>query len=166
MQQSQGQYELVMNPEYEDFNLELLQDYWQFNEIEKHQFTYSVKKLVEKYDISSSAKLERIVKHSGHLKYTGIKNCKKCYFDYEIFIRKDIGFKDWKNYKRELECYDCRRRSVQNYMNKYLNEIKLCIPTLSDEPIDSPKQQLSYLEKIVLYVMLSKIKIGTDNVLP
>ena len=36
-----------MNPEYEDFNLELLQDYWQFNEIEKHQFTYSVKKLVE-----------------------------------------------------------------------------------------------------------------------
>ncbi len=55
-----------MNPEYEDFNLELLQDYWQFNEIEKHQFTYSVKKLVEKYDISSSAKLERIVKHSGH----------------------------------------------------------------------------------------------------
>lgn len=47
MQQSQGQYELVMNPEYEDFNLELLQDYWQFNEIEKHQFTYSVKKLVE-----------------------------------------------------------------------------------------------------------------------
>ncbi|MEG1709897.1 MAG: hypothetical protein RR231_15295, partial [Acinetobacter sp.] len=91
-----------MNPEYEDFNLELLQDYWQFNEIEKHQFTYSVKKLVEKYDISSSAKLERIVKHSGHLKYTGIKNCKKCYFDYEIFIRKDIGFKDWKNYKREL----------------------------------------------------------------
>jgi hypothetical protein len=166
VQQSQGQYELVMNPEYEDFNLELLQDYWQFNEIEKHQFTYSVKKLVEKYDISSSAKLERIVKHSGHLKYTGIKNCKKCYFDYEIFIRKDIGFKDWKNYKRELECYDCRRRSVQNYMNKYLNEFKLCIPTLSDEPIDSPKQQLSYLEKIVLYVMLSKIKIGTDNVLP
>ena len=77
---------------------------------------------MEKYDISSSAKLERIVKHSGHLKYTGIKNCKKCYFDYEIFIRKDIGFKDWKNYKRELECYDCRRRSVQNYMNKYLNE--------------------------------------------
>jgi hypothetical protein len=36
VQQSQGQYELVMNPEYEDFNLELLQDYWQFNEIEKH----------------------------------------------------------------------------------------------------------------------------------
>lgn len=166
MQQSQGQYELVMNPEYEDFNLELLQDYWQFNEIEKHQFTYSVKKLVEKYDISSSAKLERIVKHSGHLKYTGIKNCKKYYFNYEIFIRKDIGFKDWKNYKRELECYNCRRRSVQNYMNKYLNEFKLCIPTLSDEPIDSPKQQLSYLEEIVLYVMLSKIKIGTDNVLP
>ncbi|WP_445407180.1 hypothetical protein [Acinetobacter seifertii] len=163
---SEGQYELVVNPDYVDFNLELLQDYWQFSDIEKHQFTYTSKELLQKYDISSSAKLERIAKHSGHLKYTGIKNCEKCYFDYEIFIRKDINFKRWNQYKEKLVCHECRRVYVQNYMNKYLNEFKLFIPTVSDSQCDSPTQQLSYLERIILYVMLTKIEIGIDNILP
>ncbi|WP_278397123.1 hypothetical protein [Acinetobacter venetianus] len=163
---SEGQYELVVNPDYVDFNLELLQDYWQFSDIEKHQFTYTSKELLQKYDIRSSAKLERIAKHSGHLKYTGLKNCEKCYFDYEIFIRKDINFKRWNQYKEKLVCHECRRVYVQNYMNKYLNEFKLFIPTVSDSQYDSPTQQLSYLERIVLYVMLTKIEIGTNNILP
>ena len=163
---SEGQYELVMNSEYEEFNLGLLQDYWDFSDIEKQQFTYTAKVLWQKYDIKSTAKLERIVKHSGHLKYTGLKECKKCYFEFEIFKRQDLNFQRLRAYAEKLVCHDCRRITVQNYMNKYLNEFKLCIPTLSDEPVEPPKQQLSYLEKIVLYVLLSKIKIGTDHVLP
>ncbi len=122
---SEGQYELVMNPEYDDFNLELLKDYWESVDIEKQQFTYTAKVLWQKYDIKSTAKLERIVKHSGHLKYTGLKDCKKCYFDYEIYIRKDMDFKRWNSYKKKLVCHECRRVSVQSYMNKYLNEFKL-----------------------------------------
>lgn len=163
---SEGQYELVMNQEYEDFNLELLQDYWQFSDIEKHQFTYTAKELWQKYDIKSSAKLERIVKHSGHLKYTGLRNCKKCYFDFEIFLRKDLDFKRWYSYKEKLECHECRKVYIQSYINKYLNEFKLCIPTVSDSPCVVPMQPLSYLEKIILYVMLTKIEIGKDNILP
>ncbi len=163
---SEGQYELVMNPEYDDFNLELLKDYWESVDIEKQQFTYTAKVLWQKYDIKSTAKLERIVKHSGHLKYTGLKDCKKCYFDYEIYIRKDMDFKRWNSYKKKLVCHECRRVSVQSYMNKYLNEFKLCIPIASDAPYNPPTQQLSYLEKIVLYTMISKIKIGSDNILP
>lgn len=57
---SEDPYELVINSEYEDFNLELLKDYWESSDIEKQQFTYTAKVLLQKYDIKSTTKLERI----------------------------------------------------------------------------------------------------------
>lgn len=160
-----GEYELVINPEYEDFNLELLKDYWESSDFEKHQFTYPINKIMKKHNIKSITKLERIVKNSGHFKYRALKDCQKCYFEYELFIRKDLSFKRWNSYQDKLVCHDCFKVFIQKVMPQYLTEFKSCISDLPTPLIKPPKYLLSYIEKIIIYVMLNKVKIGVNNVL-
>ena len=76
-------YELVTNANYEDFNLEMLKDYWSFKDFESQKFTYSVASLLRKYDIQSSEKLERIVRNSGFLKFSELMSCKKCFKEFK-----------------------------------------------------------------------------------
>lgn len=160
---SEQKYEIVMNSEYEDFNLDLLKDYWDFSNLNEGKFSYTIKSLLNKYDITTSAKLERIVKHSGYLRYTDLKECKKCYLNYEIFKRKEIDFKRWNSYKEKLVCNDCRSAYIKEYMRNYLDSFKELIPQSKEDEKSSNQSQLSYLEKILMFVILESTEIDEEN---
>ncbi|WP_335968406.1 hypothetical protein [Acinetobacter bereziniae] len=164
---SEGRFELVTTPDYEDFNLELLTDYWEFSDFNRRDYTYSISKLWEKYNLKSTAKFERIIKNSGYLKYTQLKECNKCYFDLKIFNRKELKrFKNLNLYREGQLCHKCRGIYIQENMNKNLNEFKLSIPTEINSPHNPEMQKLTYLEKIFIYTLISKVKIKSDNILP
>lgn len=159
-------FELVENPDYEDFNLEMLHDYWSFKDAGHRKFTYTVKALLNKYDLKTSDKLVRIIRHSGHLGFKKLLDCKRCYKTFNVYTRKDIDFDKRHWFSTQLICGYCRKLAVELHVKENLVEFKQFIPV--DQQIENqpPTAELKYLEKIFLYSLLTNVKIVGKNSIP
>lgn len=159
-------FELIENSDYEYFNQEMLHDYWSFRDVEQRKFTYTVKALLTKYDIKTQDKLARIIRHSGHLGFKKLLDCKKCYKTFKISARKEIDFDTSRWFRMQLICENCRKLADELHMKEYLVEFKQSIPV--DQQIENqpPTAELKYLEKIFLYSLLTNVKIVGKNSIP
>ncbi len=152
-------YELVTNVTYEDFNIEMLKDYWSFKNFESQKFTYSLAGLLRKYGIKSPETLERIVRNSGFLKFSELMSCKKCFKEFKAYKRKDINYYKWNNFSDKLICHNCRSLIADRRTKKILNTFREFNTSQTISEVISPIEELKYLEKIFLYVLLTKTKI-------
>lgn len=158
-------YELVTNVNYEDFNLEMLKDYWSFKNFESQKFTYSLASLLRKYDLKSSEKLERIVRNSGFLKFSELMSCKKCVKEFKALRRRDINYDKWNTFSDQLICHNCRSLIADRRIKKILNIFREFNTSQTISEVISPIKELKYLEKIFLYVLLTKTKIDKNGVI-
>lgn len=165
-QMTDNNFELIENSDYEDFNQEMLHDYWSFRDVEQRKFTYTVKALLTKYDIKTQDKFSRIIRHSGHLGFKKLLDCKKCYKTFKISARKEIDFDKSRWFHTQLICGNCRKLADELHMKEYLVEFKQSIPL--DQQIENqpPTAELKYLEKIFLYSLLTNVKIVGKNSIP
>lgn len=158
-------YELVTNVTYEDFNLEMLKDYWSFKNFESQKFTYSLASLLRKYGIKSPEKLERIVRNSGFLKFSELMSCKKCFKEFKAYKRRDINYDKWNTFSDKLICHNCRSLIADRRTKKILNTFREFNTSKTILEIISPIEKLKYLEKIFLYILLTKTKIEKNGVI-
>ena len=158
-------YELVTNVNYEDFNLEMLKDYWSFKNFESQKFTYSLASLLRKYDLKSSEKLERIVRNSGFLKFSELMSCKKCVKEFKALRRRDINYDKCNTFSDKLICHNCRSLIADRRTKKILNIFREFNTSQTISEVISPIKELKYLEKIFLYVLLTKTKIDKNGVI-
>lgn len=158
-------FELVENVGYREFHGELLKDYWNLNHLSRNKFTYTLNQLIVKYKIQSAAKLQTIVKYSGHLKFTKMLDCGNCARDFKIYHRKDIDFHKSEWFKDQLICDLCKREKINTKVEEKNTAFRDSIPLIEKYKVDLPIRELSYLEKIFLYVLITKIKITEDNLI-
>lgn len=158
-------FELVENVGYREFHGELLKDYWNLNHLSRNKFTYTLNQLIVKYKIQSAAKLQTIVKYSGHLKFTKMLDCGNCARDFKIYHRKDIDFHKSEWFKDQLICDLCKREKINTKVEEKNTAFRDSIPLIEKYKVDLPIRELGYLEKIFLYVLITKIKITEDNLI-
>jgi len=151
-------YKIVFNTEYKDFNLDMLNDYWAFSDFDKLKFNYTIKGLLDKYNLRTPDKLERIVKNSGYIIIDELMDCGKCIKKIEIFIRKDINFKNNNIILRELKCYPCQKNKANDSIKLHLNNFIELVSLKENVDIFSPNSELTYLEKIFYMCLLLKVQ--------
>lgn len=157
------QYDVIENFGYKEFNAELLKDYWAFNDYHRRKFTYSLKDLTTKYQFKSESKLHNIVKNCGHLKFTSLLDCGVCTRAFKIDHRKNINFdkEDW--FKEQLICDLCKRLNIDSQMKEQLSNFQTAIPLKQKYNLEPPNKDLNYLEKIFLFIILSRLTSSHDN---
>ncbi|MFL9539991.1 hypothetical protein ACKEQL_15560 [Acinetobacter baumannii] len=158
-------FELVENVGYREFHGELLKDYWNLNHLSRNKFTYTLSELIVKYKIKSAAKLQTIVKYSGHLKFTKMLDCGNCTRDFKIYHRKDINFHKSEWFKDQLICDRCKREKINTEVEEKITAFRESIPLIKKYKINPPSQELNYLEKIFLYVLITKVNITEQNLI-
>jgi|GEM_PF-1104714 len=158
-------FELVENLGYKEFHGELLRDYWNLNHLTRNKFTYTLSELIVKYKIQSAAKLLTIVKYSGYLKFTTKLDCGNCTRDFKIYHRKDIDFHKSEWFKDQLICDRCKREKINTEVEEKITAFRESIPLIKKYEITPPSQELKYLEKIFLYVLLTKVNISEQNLI-
>lgn len=157
-------YKIVFNTEYKDFNLDMLNDYWAFSDFDNLKFNYTIKGLLDKYNLRTPDKLERIVKNSGYIIIYELMDCGKCIKEIEIFTRKNINFKNNNIILRGLKCYPCQKNIANNSIKLLLNNFIELISSKEKVEIFLPNLELTYLEKIFLYVLITKSTIQKESI--
>ncbi len=163
-QMTNKNYKIVFNTEYKDFNLDMLNDYWAFRDFENLKFNHTIKALLDKYNLRTPDKLERIVKNSGYLILYELMDCGKCIKEIEISTRKDINFKNNNIILRELKCYPCQKNKAYDSIKLHLNNFKELVSLKENVDISSPNSELTYLEKIFLFVLINKSTSIKENI--
>lgn len=158
-------FELVENVGYREFHGELLKDYWHLNHLSRNKFAYTLNELIVKYKIQSVAKLQTIVKYSGHLKFTKMLDCGNCARDFKIYHRKDIDFHKSEWFKDQLICDRCKREKINTEVEEKITTFRESIPLIKKYKLTPPSQELNYLEKIFLYVLITKVNISEQNLI-
>jgi len=157
-------YKIVFNTEYKDFNLDMLNDYWDFSDFDNLKFNHTIKALLDKYSLRTPDKLERIVKNSGYIIIYEVMDCRKCIKEIKILKRRDLDFKKYKRIIHELKCYPCQKNKADNSIKLHLNNFIELISLKENIEIASPNSELTYLEKIFLYVLITKSTIIKESI--
>lgn len=158
----ESQYELIENIGSKEFDGSLLRDYWSFSNNARYKFTYTLTDLILKYQIKSVSKLQNIVKYSGYLKFTKLLDCGKCKRVFKIYQRKDINFEKANWFKDQLICDVCKREAIDTEVRTQISNFQESLSLIQKYNIDPPSQELDYLEKIFLYVILTTAKISDE----
>ncbi|MCH7333671.1 hypothetical protein [Acinetobacter modestus] len=159
------QYELIENTCYKEFDGNLLRDYWSFSNSGRYKFTYTLTDLILKYQIKSVSKLQSIVKYSGYLKFTKNLDCGKCNRVFKIYQRKDISFDKANWFKDQLICDSCKREAIDTAVRAQITNFQESLSLIQKYNIEPPSQELGYLEKIFLYVILTTTKISDEHLI-
>lgn len=157
-------YKIVLNTEYKDFNLNMLNDYWSFIDFDNLKFNHTIKDLLDKYYLRTPDKLERIVKNSGYIEINELMDCGKCFKNIKIFKRRDIDFKKNNSIVNELKCHACQKYKAEKTIESHLENFINLISLKENVEISSPNSELTYLEKVFLYVLITKSKIINESI--
>lgn len=154
MKMKKGTFEIVENLNCENFNRNLLYDYWEFSDITKRKFTHTVKDLLIKHNFRTTDRLEKILKKSGYLVCTKILDCGNCHKIFKIYLRNEINFDRRFHAGVDLNCQECKNEIIKNEISEVLCNFENILSTFQEAEIQEPTQPLTYLEKIFLYVLL------------
>lgn len=152
---SEKNYKIVINSELEDFIPNLFNDYWDFLDFSNLKYRYTSSAIQEKYGLTASV-YYKAVRSSGYLEFKELMDCGKCYANIKVYNRNEVFHLIKKRSHSELFCKDC-------YSIKFNDSCKLLVKEFSDQlPLEvsaeksMPLQDLSYLEKIFLYTLLTQ----------
>lgn len=154
MKMKKETFEIVENLNCENFNRNLLYDYWEFSDITKRKFTHTVKDLLIKHNFRTTDRLEKILKKSGYLVCTKILDCGNCHKIFKIHLRNEINFDRRFHAGVDLNCQECKNEIIKTEISEVLCNFENILSTFQEAEIQEPTQPLTYLEKIFLYVLL------------
>lgn len=139
-----------------DENKELLQDYWLFKDSIKFDFVFTAKSLIYKYNLDDYTGLTKKIMDAGGLLVRRLKDCKKCYIEFNIEDRAHFKNSKFKILNDTFICYDCRK--VRN--NKKVNSLIYDIKNHNCRVSEGHREllQLSYIEKIYLYILIENYR--------
>jgi hypothetical protein len=157
-------YKIVFNTEYKDFNLDMLNDYWDFSDFDNLKFNHTIKSLLDRYNLRTPDKLERIVKNSGYIIIYELMDCERCIKEIKILKRRDIDFKKDNRIIRELKCYPCKKNKAEDSIKLHLKNFIELISLKENVEFSSPNSELTYLENIFLYVLVTKSTIIKESI--
>lgn len=157
-------YEMITLPENEDFNLELFYDYWEFSDFSQHHFVYKLKELMIKYELKSINTVQKIAKKTGYLAFKKNLECGACEKIFKVDKRKDIDFDKGYFFKEKLICEPCRIKAIELQIKKSINYFQNFLSKEKDVEVIYPTQELTYLEKIFIHCLLSKVNLNSENI--
>lgn len=157
-------YEMITLSENEDFNLELFYDYWKFSDFSQYQFVYKLQELMIKYEFKSISTVQKVAKKTGYLAFKKKLECGACEKIFKIYRRRDIDFDKNFTFKEKLICEECRLKAVESQIRKYIVYFQTFLPNEKDVEITYPTQELTYLEKIFIHCLLSKVNLNSENI--
>lgn len=135
----------------EDVNTpQLLLDYWKFGE--KRTFALSLKDVIEKYGIQTPSILTKEVGKIGFLQVSRLKDCGRCCDKYEFYVRSNFTYYLDRVKGLDNKCIKCFNEKNIKYAKDTLEYFKNNYFPLQPKLIEN--QELSYLEKIHLYLLI------------
>lgn len=135
---------------------ELLQDYWNFKDKIKFDFIYTAKSLIYKYNLENYEELRKNIIKEGFLLVKRIKDCKKCYAEFNIKDRAHFKQLKMKILDDIIICYDCKRIKNNKRVKVLISEIEKHNCRVNEASIELLK--MSYIEKIYLYILIENYK--------
>ena len=144
----------------------LLYDYWRFDEAERYRYVYPATKLLEKYGIKSSHRLETLVKKNGRLLVKRRLDCNKCVSIDEINTRKEFAILANPSYwlaETNGFCKDCRAEEVKLDLTARLSAVQYKIESLDTGRLQASESSLSYLEKVFLFSLINYEDLNSQN---
>ena len=152
-------FQIIENPSYENFNKNLLHDFWSFSDTSRLEFRYTVKQLIIKYNFKTYIKLHTIVKNSGYVLWTKSKKCGKCNETFKTFLRDDLASYRY-NILNGSDCKSCKNEKKVSEVLTVIGQIKEKLTNINSNEYKyhSIQKPLSYLEKIIIYVLINQNK--------
>lgn len=135
---------------------ELLQDYWDFKDKIKFDFIYTAKSLIYKYNLENYEELRKNIIKTGFLLVKRIKDCKKCYAEFNVEDRAHFKQLKMKILDDIIICYDCKKIKNNKRVKTLISEIEKHNCRVNEESRELLK--LSYIEKIYLYILIENCK--------
>lgn len=135
----------------EDVNTpELLLDYWKFGD--KRTFALSLKNVIEKYGIQTPSILAKEVSRIGFLQVSRLKDCGKCYDKSNFHVRSDFNYFIDRVKSSDNKCVECLNKKNIKIAKETIQSCKENY--ISSKPQLAQDKELSYLEKIHLYLLI------------
>ena len=145
----------------EDVNTpELLLDYWKFGD--KRTFALTIKDVIEKYGIQTPSILAKEVGKIGFLQVSRLKDCGRCYDKHEFYVRSNFTYYLDRVKGLDNKCIKCLNKKNIKYAKDTLEYFKNNYFPSQPKPIEN--QDLSYLEKLHLYVLIENYIRSLDKV--
>lgn len=136
--------------------LTLIHDYWEINE-KLSAFKYSTKELLLKYGFKSLHLLEDSVsKYSYITSESDLFRCQNCGEIFKIKLRNEYK----KLTKSQFECNTCLAKENDKLAQEILCEIESIIEDKYDFLFKKNTFNLTYLEKIYLYLIVYKCQVN------
>ena len=152
---SEKNYKIVINSDLEDFITNLFNDYWNFLDFNNLKYRYTSSSIQEKYGLAASV-YYKAVRSSGYLEFKELMDCGKCYANIKIYNRNEIFQLIKKRSHSELFCKKCFSAEFNNICKLLVKEFSDHLPLEVSAEKSMPLQDLSYLEKIFLYTLLTQ----------
>ncbi len=152
---SEKNYKIVINSDLEDFIPNLFNDYWSFLDFNNLKYRYTSSSIQEKYGLAASV-YYKAVRSSGYLEFKELMDCGKCYANIKIYNRNEIFQLIKKRSHSELFCKKCFSAEFNNICKLLVKEFSDQLPLEVSAEKSMPLQDLSYLEKIFLYTLLTQ----------
>ena len=129
---------------------ELLLDYWKFGD--KRTFALTVKDVIEKHGIQTPSILAKEVGKIGFLQVSRLKDCGRCYDKHEFYVRSNFTYYLDRVKGLDNKCIECLNKKNIKYAKDTLEYFKNNYSPSQPKLIKN--QELSYLEKIHLYLLI------------
>ena len=153
---------------------ELLHDYWCFTdstlenfenfENDKLKFKYPVSYLIEKYDIKRNH-IPAVVRSNGFLQLKTTLACNNCQGLVAFETRNELTTKFRGNTPGRLGfCATCYTKHIDAKLEKVLNKINKISDKDKIAETNEKNDQLSYIEKVLLVIILTSKEINKDRI--
>ena len=145
----------VIDDESKTYDL-LIKDYWALS-WETHDFEYSLKNLVKKHGFNNISNLEAIIAKFSFVTSTIENlNCLSC--NQKIKARSRMELK--KLFQDELSCQNCLSKDINNQAEEIIEKIESIIKDDYSFLFMKNSFNLTYLEKIYLYLIALKCQVN------
>ncbi len=145
----------VIDDESKTYDL-LIKDYWALS-WETHDFEYSLKNLVKKHGFNNISNLEAIIAKFSFVTSTiENSNCLSC--NQKIKARSRMELK--KLFQNELSCQNCLSKDINNQAEVIIEKIESVIKDEYSFLFMKNSFNLTYLEKIYLYLIALKCQVN------
>lgn len=147
-------YKIVLNSDFENCNSNLLEDYWDFSDFEKRKYTYSVASIGSKYNIGKH-EVGMEIKSHGYIETKALMNCGVCYISVKAYSRNEyLNVK--KGINPQFTCEVCLLKNVKDVSEYLIRRFNELVPKKIISKKEQPSQALSYLESILIYILLTQ----------
>lgn len=151
---SEKNYKIVINNDFENCNSNLLEDYWDFSDFDKRKYTYSVASIGSKYNISKHGVSKEIKSH-GYIETKALMSCGVCYISVKAYSRNEyLSIK--KGINPQFACESCLSKNVKDASEYLISRFNELVPKEIISKKEQPSQELSYLESILMYTLLTQ----------